>query len=608
MAVGGAQSPATLKIEAELSVVTEPARRLSLLNELAAALVDGAPEDAVRRAEEAAEIAERLGDQRGVADASLSLGRALLKLNRFDRAQAAADKALDVYRQLKLPDPEIEAAFTRANIAFNRGEYRESAQRHEALLKQIDIAAKPSPAASVLERLANARLMLGDFGQAFDAQSRALDLRRKMNDEQSVASALIALGSIEYARGKWDAASAIYMEALGDAERLGRQDLVLQATLYLGMAMFDRERLDDAERHLSRAIDMARRQKQPVFLTAALRGLSWVRQKQLRPDEAQALLDGAELNESANRQLAEIQTRLDSELRARQVERLERDREIQKLVLERQTLLRNAAIGGVVLVSALLVVAVNAFRLKRRAARQLAAKNADLMEANIVIASERARSERLLLSILPAAIASRLKLSSSAIADSYPAATVLFADIVGFTPLSRKIGASELVRLLDQMFSRFDALAARHGLEKIKTIGDCYMVVGGLPEPKEDHCERIAAMALDLLAEVRDFNAHENTEMSLRVGFHVGPVVAGVIGRQKFSYDLWGDTVNTASRLESTGAAGHIHVSEEVARALRGKFEFEPRGRTEVKGIGSLATYFLSQRAGGGASVMPARA
>lgn len=592
-----AQSPGLETIETELAVTTNPARRVSLLNELSASLIESAPEDAIRRAEEAAETAEKLGDLRGVADASLHLSRALLKLSRFDRAQAAADRALDLYRRLQSPDLEVEAAYTRGNIAFNRGDYREAAQRHEALLKQIDADAKPSSAANVLGRLANARLMLGDFDRAFDAQSRSLDLRRRVNDQKGVALDLIQLGAIEHARGRLEAAAAAYTESIAIAEKQEQQGAISWATLNLGMLMMDREKLDEAERYLLRAIPLARRLNQPVRVTAALRGLGWVRQKQSRPDEAQAFLEEAELNENASKQLGDALTRLDSELRARQVERLERDREIQKLVLERQTLARNAAIGGVVLVSALLIVAVNAFRLKRRAARELAAKNTALTKANTVIANERAHSERLLLSILPAAIASRLKLSPSAIADCYPAATVLFADIVGFTPLSRKIGASELVRLLDQMFSRFDALADRHGLEKIKTIGDCYMVVGGLPEPRADHCERIAAMALDLLAEVRDFNAQESTEMSLRVGFHVGPVVAGVIGRRKFSYDLWGDTVNTASRLESTGAAGHIHVSEEVVRALQGKFEFEPCGRTDVKGIGSLATYFLNQRA-----------
>jgi class 3 adenylate cyclase len=201
---------------------------------------------------------------------------------------------------------------------------------------------------------------------------------------------------------------------------------------------------------------------------------------------------------------------------------------------------------------------------------------------------ERERSERLLLNVLPAPVAERLKEHQGVIADRFEQATVLFADIVDFTPRSAGARPEEVVRLLDEVFTTFDGLAHEHGLEKIKTIGDAYMVAGGIPVPRQDHLEAVAGMALAMTPAVRAIGGLE-----LRIGIDTGPVVAGVIGRSRFIYDLWGDTVNTASRMESQGIPGRIQVTERVASALEPCFVLEPRGTVEVKGKGPMSTWFL---------------
>jgi class 3 adenylate cyclase len=199
---------------------------------------------------------------------------------------------------------------------------------------------------------------------------------------------------------------------------------------------------------------------------------------------------------------------------------------------------------------------------------------------------ERARSDRLLYNMLPGPIAERLKRHPGAIADGFERVTVLFADIVGFTPLSEKMSPPEVVALLNEVFSTFDALAGRHGLEKIKTIGDAYMVVGGLPRPQGDHAALVARMALDMQAAAAGIPG-----IQLRIGVHTG--VAGVIGTAKYSYDLWGDTVNTASRMESHGLAGRVHISDASREALGAAWKIEERGVIEVKGKGPMKTYWL---------------
>jgi adenylate cyclase len=211
---------------------------------------------------------------------------------------------------------------------------------------------------------------------------------------------------------------------------------------------------------------------------------------------------------------------------------------------------------------------------------------------------ERAKSERLLLNVLPASVASRLKESQEVIADGYDAATVLFADIVGFTPLAQELPPADAVALLDRVFAGWDGLAARYGVEKIKTIGDAYMVAAGLPGEREDHAEAIAAMALEMGDEAERCAGEAGLPLEVRIGIDSGPVVAGVIGRAKFTYDLWGDTVNTASRMESHGLPGEIQVTERAYERLRGGFELRRRGTIEVKGMGPMTTYLLVGRRG----------
>jgi class 3 adenylate cyclase len=213
-----------------------------------------------------------------------------------------------------------------------------------------------------------------------------------------------------------------------------------------------------------------------------------------------------------------------------------------------------------------------------------------------LLLAERERSERLLLNVLPAPIAARLKQGDAVIADEYPEVTVLFADLVDFTRRSRDSTPEQVVRVLDELFSALDRLAERHGLEKIKTVGDAYMVVGGLPEPRPDHAEAVAEMALSVREEVPRHLDPDGQPLAVRIGIATGPVVAGVIGRRKFSYDLWGDTVNTASRMESGGVPGCIQVTDRTYRRLRDRYRFERRGPVQVKGKGELVTWFLVAR------------
>ena len=211
---------------------------------------------------------------------------------------------------------------------------------------------------------------------------------------------------------------------------------------------------------------------------------------------------------------------------------------------------------------------------------------------------EQARSEALLLNVLPAPVAARLKREEGIIADYHAAVTVLFADIAGFTPLAERLPPSEVVALLDRVFARWDALALSHGVEKIKTIGDAYMVAAGVPIARDDHVEAIAEVALAMRPAAEHCAAETGLPFEVRIGIDTGPVVAGVIGRAKFTYDLWGDTVNTASRMESHAPPGTIQVTQRVYERLRHAYALRSRGVIDVKGKGPLHAYLLTGRRG----------
>ncbi|MEI7564564.1 MAG: adenylate/guanylate cyclase domain-containing protein [Burkholderiaceae bacterium] len=209
---------------------------------------------------------------------------------------------------------------------------------------------------------------------------------------------------------------------------------------------------------------------------------------------------------------------------------------------------------------------------------------------------EQMKTEKLMLNILPKPIAERLKKGEKNISGSYPEVTILFSDLVGFTKMSSTKSPADLVKLLNDLFTRFDKRAEELGLEKIKTIGDAYMAVGGLPIPRSDHAIIAADMALGMYQDLTEFNQANGGELQMRIGLNTGPVVAGVIGFTKFSYDLWGNTVNTASRMESTSAVGRVQITPATAEALTGHFILEERELIECKGLGPILTSFLVSR------------
>jgi class 3 adenylate cyclase len=236
-----------------------------------------------------------------------------------------------------------------------------------------------------------------------------------------------------------------------------------------------------------------------------------------------------------------------------------------------------------------------ALRLLEQSRRRVFCQDIVITRQAAALRLEKDSADALLLNVLPGSISSRLLSGERTIADAYPAVTVLFADIVGFTALSARLPADEVVGILGRLFERFDELVAARGLEKIKTIGDAYMAAGGLPEPMDDHAARVVDLGLAMIDAARQ-EGDGIADLRLRVGVHSGPVIGGVIGHRKFAFDIWGETVNIASRLESHGVPGRVHVSASTRRNVAELFDVEPRGPMRLRGYGPMETYTIAGR------------
>ncbi|MGB5963323.1 MAG: adenylate/guanylate cyclase domain-containing protein [Coleofasciculaceae cyanobacterium] len=394
--------------------------------------------------------------------------------------------------------------------------------------------------------------------------------------------------------------AASFREAVGLVRDLGIENVGLLAQLEQNASgLSDRFKLADTPELMVLYLEMQSFEKQYLLTPQEAKLNSWFQAVQqlrkgiilnskLNTIDRSQMLKSLDDYESVTKQIVELNQKIDSKIKddvdinAKKVsDRLigVANTEVDRARLAIDTRIQTAR---VLLISAVILALMVA-----------AAVAKQFFSALKKLSEEQAKSERLLLNILPPAIAQQLKQEERTIADSFPDVTVMFADIVGFTELAAKTPPIELVEILNVIFSEFDQLTEKHGLEKIKTIGDAYMVVGGLPAAKPNHAAAMAAMALDMQDSMSEFCSDTGKALSIRIGIHTGPVIAGIIGTKKFIYDLWGDTVNIASRMESHGVPGSIQVTEETYQRLKNQYMFEDRGLIQVKGKGKMNCYLL---------------
>lgn len=501
-------------------------------------------------------LRKSLNDSAGIGHSTNNIGLIYMGQRKHQEALNYLFEALRIYQHLRLKS-SLAAAYNNIGTIYRRQKKYDSATvMHETALKTLAGTANRSGMALSYNSLGSVMEEMGSYKDALRFQQEALRLYEEILNHKGMVNSLYGKAGVLTKMQR-------HTEALEQIHR----------ALDLAEAMNSRPELRDCYELLSQI------EESVGNIHGALSHFK----------RFEALKDSLISEESAARS-AEFNAQYDSERKAKQIELLTAQR-------EGQFFQRNLLVALIVM--SLLAVALfyTRYRIKRKSETALQNANVQLQEKNELLTEARSIAESLLLNVLPKSIASRMQAGEHRIAEHFSDVTVLFADIVDFTHIASDLPPEELVAFLDAIFSDFDALAERYNLEKIKTIGDAYMAVCGIPEPNPEHCRNVALFAMDMLRVIKKYTLYAEsptpTPLQVRIGIHSGTVVAGVIGKKKFSYDLWGDTVNIASRLESHGVPGEIHCSEEVYEILQESCIFEKRGETALKGNIRMTTYFL---------------
>ena len=394
--------------------------------------------------------------------------------------------------------------------------------------------------------------------------------------------ALNYLGRVYTRQKQFEKAIEEHKKALSIAEKLDTKLDMTQSLVALAQAYFAKGDISQSIEVFKHAVDVGRPLNATTEIKDAYQGLaaSYAQRKDfINAFKYQNLLLAIKdtiYNINTDKKLGTLQFTFDLEKKESQINLLTKDKQIQEQVIHRQKLIRNGFIGG------FLVVGIFAFIFFGQRNR---------------ISKEKKRSDELLLNILPEETAEELKLTGSAQPKSFDLITVMFTDFKGFTQLSEKLTAKELVNEINECFSAFDHLMQKYGVEKIKTIGDAYMAAGGLPTPNNSHATDVVNAALSIQKFMEEHKAKKIAEgklfFEIRIGVHTGPVVAGIVGVKKFAYDIWGDTVNTASRMESSGEVGRVNISGTTYEKVKDQFTCVHRGKIQAKGKGEIDMYFV---------------
>ncbi|MEX1187904.1 MAG: adenylate/guanylate cyclase domain-containing protein [Bacteroidia bacterium] len=572
-------------------------------------------------------IKEEIGDKKGVAYSLNNIG--LIYLDQGDDAKAIdyCSRSLKINQEIGFKEGIAICLMSLGDIYFGQGNYANAMEFFTRCLKIDEETNNKIGIAGTLNNIGVIYQEQGDYDKAIEIHFRSLKIKRELNDKQGISYSLINIGTIYHNQGIYYKALEYHSRSLEIREELGDKQGIAEALINIGADYHKMKDYSKALEYYKRSLEIVEEIGDKSGMAAALnnigriyfekqdynRSLNYSTRSLIISQESGAIIEtrrAASLLWKLNKKLGRhkkalefyelyitMRDSIESEENQKEVIRqefkyeyekksvrdslaFEAEKAIQAEELEREKTVKNSLTAGFILVA--LFAGVFLFQRNR-------------------ITKEMKKSEELLLNILPSEVAEELKIKGSAEAVNIDQVTVLFTDFKGFTSLSEQLTPKELVEDLNECFSAFDYICERYGIEKIKTIGDAYMAAGGLPSPDINHAQNVISAALDMAQIVENGKASKIEKglpyFEIRIGIHTGPVVAGIVGVKKFQYDIWGDTVNTASRMESSGEIGKVNISDTTYNCVKGlgAFKFEYRGMIEAKGKGELKMYFASK-------------
>jgi adenylate cyclase len=556
----------------EIKKAGRDTNKIKLLNNLSFTCNKVNPNDGLKYGLESYALADELEWKKGLAGASHSIAANYYYKSDYPKAIEYFFKALKINEELNDTIKIAEIFGNIGNVYGLQGNNSEALEYYNKALKIFEKLNKKEEIASELGNEGAIYYALHDYKMALECESKALKISRELDDKGEIAKNLGNLGNVYAALADYDNALAYDDSALNIYKELGDRNSIAinlgnigETYLQIGKSTKKNAAFLKAIDYLTRAIiidkeigDLNNLKEFSQYLSECYElmgdyknALENYKEFTLFNDSVSSISSKIKINNLENQRALDIK---DEQIK------------INKLEVSKK---RNESLF---LMSGIFI----------------------LLFVIIFITLERKKSESLLLNILPAKIAKRLRRKEHPIADYFSNVSILFIDMAGFTEYSKIRDPKDTVNMLNDVFTRFDALAEKYGLEKIKTIGDCYMAVCGLPEPRLDHAIATAQMALEIKESMKEYKAKDGTQIFFRFGIDCGPVVAGVIGKKKFVYDLWGDAVNTASRMEASGIANEIHCTDTFKKEVEGKFQFVSRGKIEIKGKGEMQTWLLT--------------
>lgn len=549
-------------------------------------------------------LARRINDTLGLATALYDLGKYYVGV---DNKPAESTKylleSLQFFSSLKDKNGISKCYMQLGLISYILEYYEDAIKNFRLSLQTLD-----QPTTNFL--IAIAYTEVDSFPKAQKHFGLAIENYKALKSHDRLAECYLYLGRLQLKSGDLNSALINMNKAKDYRIKEGDPIMLVRPNAFLSEVYFEYGDLEKAIDLATKSFEVEThktdQQKDEISLIQSTKILSRAYELQKNYEKAHFFLNRYQkesnrfTNGSTKQQVADMQSMFEfKQALSLQKIRQEKDKEIAQQQIAKEKILRNSFLIGSVLLLLLLIVLFNRFNLKRRA-------NEDLHELNQVISIEKKRSDDLLLNILPENIAEELKENGKAEARDFDLVSVLFTDFKGFTKTSEKLSAQDLVFEINACFEAFDGIMEKHGIEKIKTIGDAYMAVGGLDQPPEKSVRNTVLAALEMQSFIGkrkiELDATGKPAFEMRVGIHTGPVVAGIVGVKKFQYDIWGDTVNTASRMESTGKVEKVNISQATYEILKNnptdvlgqQFVFENRGRINAKGKGEMEMYFVS--------------
>jgi len=548
---------------------------------------------ALTYATQAAQLWEELHNRPRQTTALLEVGTAYWRVGNYDKALEYCLAALKIAEALNDPTTIANALHNMGIVNDLLEHYPVALDYHHRALEIRQRLKEPKGIADSLSNIGVIHYLQHDYPQALDYALKSLQARETANDLPGIGKSLNNAGLAYRAMNQSDKAFDYYRRALAIWEKIGYTYEIANIFNNIGELYIQTGEYAEATKYLNEALQKARQ----IDAKALMReNYEFYSDFYFKQNNYQAALEyykmAAEIkdslyNEKSQKLIVDMQTKYETDKKEQQITLLKKDNQIQQLAIDSQLLQRNSLLGGLVLVFITAFLIYNRYRFARQVNRQLE-------EANELVHKEKEKSDRLLLNILPVRVANDLKEKGKTEPESFENVTVYFSDVVGFTKLSSQLEPKYLIDELNSIFTAFDNIIEKHQCERVKTIGDAYLCVCGMPTPNPQHAPNMVRAAVEIINYMKARNRDAPVIWEIRIGIHTGPVVGGVVGIKKYIYDVFGDTINTASRMESNSEPMRINISASTYQFVKDEFDITPRGILHVKGKGDMPMYFVN--------------